>query len=74
MHFNHTWREGNRSVDWLANFNFHVDSFDIYVMETPPMEALSLLFDVISGISMRRNIRVSCSFFSWAWALALFFY
>jgi len=22
VHFNHTWREGNRSADWMTNFNF----------------------------------------------------
>jgi hypothetical protein len=76
MHFNHTWREGNRSVDWLANFSFSLDSFNIYVIETPSRKTLSLPFDVIYGTFKRRNIRVSSSFFSfmWPWALALFFY
>jgi ribonuclease HI len=57
--FNHTWREGNRSADWLANFSFSLDSFNTYVMETPHREVSSLLFDDISGACMPRNIRVS---------------
>ena len=56
--FNHTLREGNRSVDWLANFNF-LDYFNTYVMETPHREVSSLLLDDISGACMSRNIRVS---------------
>jgi ribonuclease HI len=27
VRFNHTWREENRSTDWLANFSFSLDSF-----------------------------------------------
>jgi ribonuclease HI len=57
--FNHTWREGNRSADWLANFSFSLNSFNTYVMETPHREVSSLLFDDISGACMPRNIRVS---------------
>jgi hypothetical protein len=29
IQINHTWREGNRSADWLANFNLILDSFDL---------------------------------------------
>jgi len=50
VQFNHTWREGNRSADWFANFIFSLNSFDIHVMETPPGEVLSLLFYDISGL------------------------
>ncbi|GAU25598.1 hypothetical protein TSUD_260320 [Trifolium subterraneum] len=56
VHFNHTWREGNRSVDWLANFSFSLDSFNIHVMENPPSEISILLFDDFSGTCMHRNI------------------
>jgi len=59
MHFNHTWREGNRSADWLANFSFSLNSFEIYVMETPPSGISSLLFDDIYGACMPRNVRVN---------------
>jgi hypothetical protein len=45
--FNHTWQEGNRSADWLANFSFSLDSFNTYVMETPHREVSSFLFDDI---------------------------
>jgi hypothetical protein len=31
----HTWQEENRSVDWLTNFSFSLNSFQIHVMETP---------------------------------------
>jgi hypothetical protein len=46
---NRTWRERNRSADWLANFSFSLDSFNTYVMETPHREVSSILFDDISG-------------------------
>ncbi|KAK2367430.1 heat shock 70 kDa protein [Trifolium repens] len=39
---NHTWREGNRSADWLANFSLNFNSFDLQVMETLPRELQSL--------------------------------
>ena len=56
--FNHTWREGNRSAEWLANFSFSLNSFNTYVMETPHREVLSLIFNDIFGACMPRNIRV----------------
>ncbi|CAJ2648154.1 unnamed protein product [Trifolium pratense] len=59
VHFNHTLREGNRSADWLANFSFSLDSFNTHVMETPPSEISSLLFDNFSGACMPRNIYVT---------------
>jgi hypothetical protein len=59
VHFNHTWREGNKSADWMANFSFSLDSFNIHVMETPPSGILSLICDDISGACMPRNIRVT---------------
>ena len=59
VHFNRTWREGNRSVDWIANFNFSLYSFNIHVMETPPSGILSLIFDDFSRACMPRNIRVT---------------
>jgi len=59
VQFNHTWREGNMSADWLANLSFSMDSFNFHVMDTPPNEVSSLLFDDISGASMPRNIHVT---------------
>jgi ribonuclease HI len=46
VHFNHTWREGNRSADWLANLSFFMDSFNFH----PPSEVSSLLFDDFLGL------------------------
>jgi hypothetical protein len=59
VQINHTWREGNRSADWLANFNFSLDSFNIHVMETPPNEISRLFFDDFIGACMPRNIRLT---------------
>jgi hypothetical protein len=59
VHFNHTWRERNRSVDWLANFSLSLDSFNTHVMETHPSGISSLLFDYFSGACMPRNIYVT---------------
>jgi hypothetical protein len=43
----------------MANFSFSLNSFNIYVMETPPNEVSSLLFADISGACMPRNIHVT---------------
>jgi len=59
VHFNHTWREGIMSADWLANLSFSMDSFSIHVMDTPPSEVSTLLFDDIYGASMPINIHVT---------------
>jgi hypothetical protein len=59
VQINHTWREGNRSADWLVNFNFSLDSFNIHVMETPPNEISRLFFDDFIGACMPRNIRLT---------------
>jgi len=48
---------------WLANLSFSMDSFSIHVMDTPPSEVSSLLFDDISEASMPRNIHVTLSSF-----------
>jgi len=58
VQINHIWREGNRSVDWLANFSLSLDSFDLHVIETPPRKLQYLLFDDISGACMARNVRL----------------
>ncbi|KAK2409175.1 heat shock 70 kDa protein [Trifolium repens] len=38
VQFNHTWREGNRSADWLANFSLTLNSLDLHVLGSPPRE------------------------------------
>ncbi|WJX61000.1 hypothetical protein P8452_46145 [Trifolium repens] len=58
VQINHTWREGNRSADWLANFSLTLDSFDLYIFETPPRELRSLIFDDLSGACMPRSVRL----------------
>jgi len=52
----HTWREGNKSTDWLANFSISMDSLDFHILENPPSEFQSLLFDDFSGACMPRNV------------------
>jgi ribonuclease HI len=59
VHLSHTWREGNRSADWLANFSYTLSSFDVHFLESPPRELQSLLFDDISGACMPRNVRLT---------------
>ena len=59
VHFNHTWREGNTSVDWLVYLSFSMDSFNFHVMDTPPSEVSSLLFYDISEANMPKNIHVT---------------
>ena len=59
VQFHHTWREGNRCADWLANFNFSLDSFNCTIMENPFSELRRLLFDDISGASMPKNVRLT---------------
>ncbi|GAU35182.1 hypothetical protein TSUD_319920 [Trifolium subterraneum] len=56
IQFKHTWREGNRSADWLANHSLVHSSFDVISLETPPRELQSVLFDDIFGACMPRNV------------------
>jgi uncharacterized protein (UPF0261 family) len=55
----HTWREGNRSADWLANYSLLMSSFDCSIVESPPSELRSLFFDDLSEACMPRNVRVN---------------
>jgi len=50
------WREGNISADWLANFSILMDFLDFHILENPPSELQSLLFDDIYGACMPRNV------------------
>ncbi|GAU45178.1 hypothetical protein TSUD_178710 [Trifolium subterraneum] len=55
----HTWREGNRSADWLANYSLSMDSFSCSIVESPPSELRTLLFDDVFGACMPRNVRLN---------------
>ncbi|CAJ2627891.1 unnamed protein product [Trifolium pratense] len=55
----HTWREGNISADWLANYSISMSSFNCSIIESPPSELRSLFFDDLSGTCMPRNIRIN---------------
>jgi len=44
VQINHTWRDGNISTNWLANFSLFLDTFDLHMIETPPKELQRLLF------------------------------
>jgi hypothetical protein len=57
VEINHTWREGNKSADWLANFSLALNFFDLYVIKTPTRELISLIFDDISGTCMPQRVR-----------------
>jgi hypothetical protein len=54
VEINHTGREGNRSTDWLTNFSFTLNSFDLYFIETPPKDLRSLLFEDMYGLACLR--------------------
>ena len=54
MKINHTLREGNRSVDWLANFSISVNHLNLIILEIPPTELQKLMFDDIFGVCMPR--------------------
>ncbi|GAU34538.1 hypothetical protein TSUD_219210 [Trifolium subterraneum] len=58
VQINHTWREGNKSADWLANYSLTLNSFDLHVLETPLRKLQSLLFYDFSGTCMPRNVRL----------------
>ncbi|PNX95042.1 ribonuclease H [Trifolium pratense] len=58
VQINHTWREGNKSADWLANYSLTLNSFDLHVLETPPREFQSLLFYDSSGTCLPRTVRL----------------
>jgi len=73
VHINHTWREGNKSADWLANFSLSLDTFDLHMIETPPKELQCLLFYEIYGACMPQNVRL-IALFSFSWAEPSFLY
>ena len=58
VQINHTLREGNRSIDWLANFSISVNHLNLIILETPPTELQKLVFDDISEACMPRNVRL----------------
>jgi len=58
VQFRHTWREGNRCADWLANFNYYEDSFNFIKMENSSNELRILQFDDFSDASLPRNVQL----------------
>jgi hypothetical protein len=58
VQFNHTWREGNRSDDWLVNFSLTLNSLDLHVLGSPPRELQMLMFDDVSSACMPRSVCV----------------
>jgi hypothetical protein len=54
----HTWREGNRCTNWLANFSLSFDFLDCTIVKTPTSEFHKLFYDDFSGISMPKNVRL----------------
>jgi len=59
VQLNHTWREGNRGADWLANLSIFTDHFNFLVLESPPSEVQRILFDDLSRTCMPRNVRLA---------------
>jgi hypothetical protein len=55
MQINHTWREGNRTADWLANFSIYVNHLNLIILETPPTKLQKFMFDDISGACKPRK-------------------
>ncbi|PNX63748.1 hypothetical protein L195_g053661, partial [Trifolium pratense] len=55
IQFRHTWREDNRSVDWLANRSLVHNSFGVIPLETPPKDLHSTLFSDIFRACMPKN-------------------
>ena len=58
VQFRHAWREDNRCADWLANFNFSLDSFNCIRMENLSSKRHRLFFYDISDASIPRNVRL----------------
>lgn len=58
MQINHTFREGNRCADWLAAYSLTQDYLVSIVLEAPPRELQSILFEDISRVCMPRNVRL----------------
>jgi len=52
----HTWCEGNKNADWLANFSILTDFLDFHILENFPGELQNLLFNGISGTCMPKNV------------------
>ncbi|XP_045799725.1 uncharacterized protein LOC123893927 [Trifolium pratense] len=59
IQFKHTRRKGNKSADWLRNHSFTHNSFDLMMLETPPRELQSIIFDDIYGTYMPRIVRIA---------------
>jgi hypothetical protein len=62
VQINHTLRECNKCANWLTSHCLTNDSFLSIVLEVPPKERQSILFDNISGTCVHRNIHLILSF------------
>nr|ABD32321.2 Ribonuclease H [Medicago truncatula] len=51
VQLNHTWREGNRSADWLANLSISTYHFNFIVLESPPCEVKESFLMIYSGLA-----------------------
>jgi len=60
VQLNHTLRERNGSVDWLANLSISMDHFNFIVLESPPSEVQKIIFDDLSGACMSRSVQLGC--------------
>lgn len=66
VQINHTWREGNKSADWLANFSLSLDFFDLHIIETLLLESFNVFFFFfydIFGTCMSRDVCLIAYFF-----------
>jgi hypothetical protein len=59
----HTWRERNRSADWLANFSYSLSSFNVRYIESSPRKLQSFLFYDIFRACFPKNIHSTLQFF-----------
>jgi len=44
---------------WLVNNSLSLDSYRCFMVESPPNDLRSLLFDDISGACMPRSVRIA---------------
>jgi len=54
-----TLREGNWCANWLANYSLSLYYYSYFVVESPPNDIHSLLFDDIFGAFMPRSVQLT---------------
>lgn len=50
--FSHTYREGNRCADWLANWSFHHQELGTVMINHPPIELATIFSSDLAGASL----------------------